>query len=56
MNNKQLDKRLNQITEEAEPLIEKLENGTITKAEKIRLDELNEEAEKIQGWYNVEYF
>ena len=56
MENKILDERLNQILEEAEPLMEKLEKGTITKEEKKRLDELGKEADKIHGWYNVEMF
>ena len=56
MNNIALDKRLNELCDEAEPLIEKLENGTITKAEKQRLNELNKEADKIYIWYNIEMF
>ena len=56
MENIKLDNRLNELCEEAEPLIEKLENGTITKEEKKRLNELNKEAEQIQNWYNTEMF
>jgi hypothetical protein len=49
MENKKLEKEYAELLEKAEPLLEKYDNGTITKEEQKELDKLNKRADEIQS-------